>query len=76
MLVFISDLHLADRTGGNHYLPVSAFEGVFADIADQARKAGSTKITLVYLGDVFDLVRTTAWSEVPDLSRRHQRLDL
>jgi UDP-2,3-diacylglucosamine pyrophosphatase LpxH len=82
MLVFISDLHISDKSAGIQFVPADAFELVFDDIAEQARDAGSKRIEVVFLGDVFDLIRTTYWFEhppderpwgMPDDARRHQQ---
>lgn len=61
MLVFISDLHISDRTAGVHFLSARAFDQAFRRLADQAERAGSNAITIVFAGDVFEMVRTTRW---------------
>ena len=61
MLIFISDLHMSDGTAGPVNVPPAAFTGTFADLADHARSANAKEITLVFLGDVFDLIRTARW---------------
>jgi len=63
VLVFISDLHFIDETAGQHNIQLSAFEGVFRDIRDYTEKFVEVKI--VFLGDIFDLIRTTYWLDVP-----------
>lgn len=64
MLVVISDLHLVDGTAGSHNVSPAAFEGVFlAHLAALARQKGARELTLVLLGDILDLVRTTRWLE-------------
>lgn len=67
MLVFISDLHFVDETAGKHNIPTRAFEGVFEDI----KKYGGTpsEITIVFLGDIFDINRTTYWLTVAESER-------
>jgi len=67
MIVFISDLHFIDETAGMHNIPVRAFEGVFEDIRDYRGKPSEVKI--IFLGDVFDLIRTTYWFDVPEAER-------
>ncbi len=67
MLIFISDLHFIDETAGNHNIPARAFEGVFKDIRDYTGKTSEIKI--VFLGDIFDLIRTTYWLDVPEAER-------
>ena len=65
MLVFISDLHFVDGTAGEHNVPPAAFEGWLCDLAAMARKDGIKEIEVVYLGDIFDLIRTEAWLDAP-----------
>ena len=65
MLVFISDLHMTDKTSGMQFVPVEAFQRAFGEIAQHAINAGSAKVELIFLGDVFDLVRTTQWFDIP-----------
>jgi hypothetical protein len=43
------------------FLPVEAFEHMLEDVAHQANNAHSKEVTFVFLGDVFDLVRTPLW---------------
>jgi len=61
MIAFISDLHISDRTAGVHFLSAQAFEQAFRRLADLAERARSDSITIVFLGDVFEMVRTTRW---------------
>jgi UDP-2,3-diacylglucosamine pyrophosphatase LpxH len=67
MLVFISDLHFVDETAGKHNIPARAFEGVFEDI----KKYGGIlqEIKIIFLGDIFDINRTTYWLEVDESER-------
>jgi UDP-2,3-diacylglucosamine pyrophosphatase LpxH len=67
MLVFVSDLHFADGTAGEHNINPKAFDIFFKDIIDIARdKANAIKeVKLVFLGDIFDLLRTWAWFGYP-----------
>ncbi len=69
MLVFISDLHFSDCTAGVQSVPAQACLGALRDIAGYARDARSEVIELVFLGDVFDLIRTTGWFGVPMAER-------
>ena len=78
MLAFISDLHISDRSAGVHFLSARAFEQAFRRLADLAESAGSSEITIVFLGDVFEMVRTTRWLQDEQaapwaLPRDHQR---
>src|SRR5689334_21304180 len=66
MIAFISDLHISDRSAGVHFLPAGAFRKTFKEIADQARSNGAREITVVFLGDVVDLIRTTFWRSQAD----------
>ena len=61
MFVFISDLHFMDGTAGEHYVDAGAFASTMNDIAAHAREADANEITLVLLGDVYDLYRTERW---------------
>ena len=67
MLVFISDLHFVDETAGKHNIPTRAFEGVFEDLKKYSGKPSEVKI--VFLGDVFDINRTTYWLGVDESER-------
>lgn len=67
MIIFISDLHFVDETAGKHNIPPEAFEGVFKDIKRYAGKPKEIKI--VFLGDIFDLNRTTEWFGVEECDR-------
>jgi len=69
MLVFMSDLHFVDDTAGKHNVPTAAFEMVLKDLASHAKKAKSEEVKLVLLGDIFDLLRTEKWFEVPENER-------
>jgi len=66
MLIFISDLHFVDGTAGEHNVPTDAFKIFFEDISglsDWFAKKGRKieEIKLVFLGDIFDLLRTVKW---------------
>lgn len=67
MLVFISDLHFIDGTAGAHNISPKAFKGAFEDICKSCDQPEEVKI--VFLGDVFDLLRTTYWLNVPQAER-------
>lgn len=67
MLVFISDLHFVDETAGEHNIPTRAFEGVFEDLKKYGGKP--TEIKIVFLGDIFDVNRTTYWLGVDESER-------
>jgi len=67
MLIFISDLHFVDETAGKHNIPAGAFEGVFEDLKKYGGKP--TEIKIVFLGDIFDINRTTYWLGVDESER-------
>lgn len=74
MIIFISDLHFVDGTAGEHNVPTDAFKLFFEDIAGTADwliKDGRTikEIKLVFLGDIFDLLRTEMWFGYPEDER-------
>jgi len=74
MLVFISDLHFVDGTAGEHNVPVDAFKIFFEDITGTAEWLINDgrqidEIKLVYLGDIFDLLRTEMWFDYPENER-------
>jgi len=64
---FISDLHFIDGTTGGHNIRTKAFKGAFKDIFHSCRKPEEVRI--VFLGDIFDLLRTTYWLKVPESER-------
>ena len=65
MIVFLSDLHLSDGSAGVDDIPASAFRDTFHSLADRARRSEAKRISLVFLGDLFDLIRTERWFAVP-----------
>ena len=67
MLVFISDLHFVDETAGKHNIPARAFKGALNDLKRYGGKPKEIKI--IFLGDVFDINRTTYWLEVDESER-------
>ena len=74
MLIFISDLHFVDGTAGEHNVPTDAFKIFFEDIAgtaDWLSQDGRVidEIKLVFLGDIFDLIRTEMWFAYPENER-------
>jgi len=70
MLVFISDLHFLDETTGKHNLPKSAFEKFLSSIEIHAKKAEKLKVLkIVFLGDIFDLLRSEKWFEEKEEDR-------
>jgi UDP-2,3-diacylglucosamine pyrophosphatase LpxH len=70
MLVFISDLHFLDETTGKHNLPKSAFEKFLSSVEIHAKKAEKLKVLkIVFLGDIFDLLRSEKWFEEKEEDR-------
>ena len=69
MIVFFSDLHFEDGTAGEHNLSDEAFTIFFEDLAWHAERRKAEDLTIVLLGDVFDLLRTTYWFGVPKEQR-------
>jgi len=68
MLVIISDLHFVDGTAGEHNVPVNAFHIFFENLKSAAERLKKKKrevkeIKIVFLGDIFDLLRTEEWFE-------------
>ena len=62
MLVLLSDLHLNDGSGCEPLEPEAFRRGVEM-ILQMARDADARELRLVYLGDTFDLARTTYWQQ-------------
>jgi UDP-2,3-diacylglucosamine pyrophosphatase LpxH len=74
MLIFISDLHFVDGSAGEHNVPTDAFKIFFEDVAGSAdwlTRGGRTieEIKLVFLGDIFDILRTEMWFDYPEDER-------
>ncbi len=70
MLVIISDLHFVDGSAGEHNVPTEAFHIFLEDIgwtAERLRKRGGSvdEIKIVFLGDIFDVLRTEEWFPFP-----------
>lgn len=65
MLIVVSDFHLMDGSAGAHHVEPGVFRSTMHDLAAHAREAQAEDITLLFLGDVFDLVRTERWFDYP-----------
>jgi len=63
MIVFISDLHLVDETAGKHNIPAKAFKKFLDSIKIHSdnTKNEDKEVKIVFLGDIFDLLRTEEW---------------
>jgi UDP-2,3-diacylglucosamine pyrophosphatase LpxH len=80
MLAIISDLHFCDKTAYEDHVDIEAFGSALDDIYEEAadvhkrrldktNDASPCHVDLVLLGDVFDLLRTAAWFDVPVAER-------
>ncbi|MGO9661599.1 MAG: hypothetical protein ACLP7F_25000, partial [Acidimicrobiales bacterium] len=69
MLIVVSDLHFSDGTAGIHYLSEEVVRRELTALASRARYACARDVKLVLLGDIYDMLRTEAWFEVPPESR-------
>lgn len=71
MIVFISDTHLVDGSAGEHNLPPAAFKIFFEDMVWHVEHRKIEDVTIVLLGDIFDLLRSEYWfdSEIPDSAK-------
>ena len=69
MLVFISDLHFVDETAGKHNIPTSAFEKFLTNVKVHADKAKAKELKIVFLGDIFDIIRTEEWFKEEEVDR-------
>ncbi len=65
MLVVISDLHFVDGTAGAHNVVCDAFLGWMDDVLSIAEAKKAKSLDFLFLGDIFDLIRTEKWFEVP-----------
>ncbi len=63
MLVFISDLHFMDETAGQHNIPAKAFKKFLKNIKVHSdnTKNKNKEVKIVFLGDIFDLLRSEEW---------------
>jgi len=63
MLVFVSDLHFVDETAGKQNIPASAFKLFLSDIKTHSKKTKNKdkEVKIIFLGDIFDLLRTEEW---------------
>lgn len=69
MLILVSDFHLMDGTAGEHHLPPGIFRSAFTNVGARAVAADPDEIKIVFLGDVFELVRTERWFDYPPEQR-------
>ena len=66
MLLFFSDIHLTDGTAFKSHLNADAFREVFyGKLSALLRRRPDVKeLTIVILGDFFDLIRTREWFDI------------
>jgi hypothetical protein len=65
MLIVVSDFHLMDGTAGAHHVEPGVFRSTMNDLAAHARESQATELSILFLGDLFDLVRTERWFDYP-----------
>lgn len=61
MIVFISDLHFVDETAGQHNLSAEAFIKFLKSVKVHLENTKAKEVKIVFLGDIFDLLRTEEW---------------
>lgn len=71
MLVFISDLHFVDETAGKQNIPTSAFKLFLSNIKTHSEKTKNKEkeLKIIFLGDIFDLLRTEEWFQEKEEDR-------
>ena len=69
MLVIVSDLHLCDGTAYPQNVTAGSFALLQGDIYQLAERYGAKQLDIVFLGDVFDLLRTEQWFAAPEGER-------
>ncbi|MGM0453982.1 MAG: hypothetical protein ACQERN_12530 [Thermodesulfobacteriota bacterium] len=70
MIVIVSDLHFVDETAGKHNPNTEAFRIFLGDIRralERRKEEGRSveEIKIVFLGDIFDMLRTEYWLSLP-----------
>lgn len=61
MIIFISDLHISDGTAGPDNISPGAYIMAFRHLSDIVDIIEPETVTIVFLGDVFDLIRSASW---------------
>lgn len=65
MLLIISDLHWVDETAGKHNLPGSVYSKFLERLRCierfEERRRRITEVQVLFLGDIFDVVRSRLW---------------
>jgi len=62
LCVCFSDVHFTDGTVGNQSADQVAWERVFKNIADVSAKYDIKELTIVLVGDVADMIRSSEWA--------------
>jgi UDP-2,3-diacylglucosamine pyrophosphatase LpxH len=65
MIIVVSDFHLMDGSAGAHHVEPGVFRSTVNDLAAHAREAQATDITILFLGDLIDVIRTERWFDYP-----------
>ncbi|HKO99605.1 MAG TPA: hypothetical protein VJU86_21690 [Pyrinomonadaceae bacterium] len=60
MIILVSDLHLVDNIGRSTFDAIPFFDRL-SNIVESARKRGVTDITLILLGDIFEVLKSEWW---------------
>ena len=60
MLVLFSDVHLTDGSSGET-IKSGAFEKFTFHVKDMVETAGAQELEIVFLGDIFDVIRSRTW---------------
>ncbi|MBD3177785.1 MAG: hypothetical protein GF320_21640 [Armatimonadia bacterium] len=62
MVVLVSDLHLGDGSFGALSLGAGAFKRLAREVRDHADRAKARHVTLVLLGDIFEMMHSARWT--------------
>lgn len=61
MLIFVSDIHLADHPSRGSFRPGPLFSAIRVKVKEAAARGDRT--TLVLLGDIFELIKSSKWPQ-------------
>lgn len=61
MLVVLSDLHLNDGSASPENVSAAAFGEWFAEVQELVLETGEDRLEILFLGDIYDLIRTEFW---------------
>jgi len=59
MLIFVSDLHLADHKSRTSFQPSALFDAIRSCVEE--KKAKDNRVKLVLLGDIFEMLKSDIW---------------